>query len=366
MVDAGTTLGASTDRWDRYDCAPDTLETGPEVLYRFIADRPGDFRAEVRELDGSDVDLHLLRDPRIEDGIVQGCLGRAHQRLELTGLPAGEYWLAIDSWASESAEFPGAYELAFEWIEEEVWREVEVGPGIRWRTLRTAAEGGQTFQVVSVDPDAGRFMRPDLHSGCESVPDRLDALGAAVGINGGFFNVSNCTALDLVKADGIVLSTNQLNGLPQRAVGHVPGTGLAANWVDPGADWPEASDATSGYPSLVADGVAAAEAEPGVTVYSSTDWSRHPRSAMGITADGQLLLATVAGRTPAGAGLTTPRLADWMVELGAVEAVGLDGGGSSTLVVRGCWVDGVVSHPSDNGLPDWRGARGVSDGVYIY
>ena len=35
-------------------------------------------------------------------------------------------------------------------------------------------------------------------------------------------------------------------------------------------------------------------------------------------------------------------------------------------IVEGCWVDGVVSHPSDNGLPDWRGARTVADGVYLY
>ena len=77
-------------------------------------------------------------------------------------------------------------------------------------------------------------------------------------------------------------------------------------------------------------------------------------------------MVTTDGRTAAGTGLTTPRLAEWMVDLGAVEALNLDGGGSTTMVVPGCWVDGVVNQPSDNGVADWRGARTVADGLYIY
>jgi hypothetical protein len=36
------------------------------------------------------------------------------------------------------------------------------------------------------------------------------------------------------------------------------------------------------------------------------------------------------------------------------------------MVVPGCWVDGVINQPSDNGVADWRGARTVADGLYIY
>ena len=365
MVDVGTTLGAPTDAWDRYDCAPDTLETGPEILYRFTVTEPGDFRAELRELGGSDVDLHLLSAPTVTDGLVEGCIARGHQRVEVSDLPAGEYWLALDSWSNGTTEFAGEYELAFEWIVPETWREVEVTDGLTWRTLRTDSDGGQTFQVVEVDLSADRRMVPADHPGCSTVADRADALGAVAGINGGFFGVSTCVSLDFVKGDGTVYSTNGLNGLPQRAIGWT-GSALDHTWIDTGVDWPSVTDGISGYPSLVTSGTAAAEREPGVAVVSSVDWSNHPRSAIGVTGSGSLLLVTVAGRTSAGAGLTTPRLAEWMVDLGAVDAVNLDGGGSTSLVVPGCWVDGVVSHPSDNGVPDWRGSRGVADGVYVY
>ena len=115
-----------------------------------------------------------------------------------------------------------------------------------------------------------------------------------------------------------------------------------------------------GFPSLVTDGTAAAEARPGETVYSAGDWSRNPRTAVGLGPDGELLLVTVDGRTSAGDGMTTPQLAELMADLGAVQALGLDGGGSTTMVVEGCWLDDVVNNPSDAG-----GARSVASGLYI-
>jgi exopolysaccharide biosynthesis protein len=62
----------------------------------------------------------------------------------------------------------------------------------------------------------------------------------------------------------------------------------------------------------------------------------HPRTAMGYTADGRLLILAVEGRhkgVAEGASLTD--LADILLSLGAVEALNLDGGGSSCLLVMG-------------------------------
>jgi Phosphodiester glycosidase len=62
----------------------------------------------------------------------------------------------------------------------------------------------------------------------------------------------------------------------------------------------------------------------------------HPRTAMGYTRDGKLIILAVEGRRPGvaeGASLTT--LAQMFVELGAQEALNLDGGGSSCLLVMG-------------------------------
>lgn len=70
------------------------------------------------------------------------------------------------------------------------------------------------------------------------------------------------------------------------------------------------------------------------------------RTAAGITVDGKLLLVVVDKKSGAAGpayGLTMPQLAQAMKNLGAAQAINLDGGGSSTMWVKGA----VANHPSD-------------------
>lgn len=70
---------------------------------------------------------------------------------------------------------------------------------------------------------------------------------------------------------------------------------------------------------------------------------RAPRTAIGITKDGTLLVAVIEGRHQTSRGATLTELGEWMKAHGAVEAINLDGGGSSVL-----WADGkCISRPSD-------------------
>lgn len=63
---------------------------------------------------------------------------------------------------------------------------------------------------------------------------------------------------------------------------------------------------------------------------------RHPRTAMGYTANGKLIILVVQGRTPGVAdGTTLKETAIILRDLGCVEAVNLDGGGSSCMLVNG-------------------------------
>jgi exopolysaccharide biosynthesis protein len=70
---------------------------------------------------------------------------------------------------------------------------------------------------------------------------------------------------------------------------------------------------------------------------------RDPRTAFGVTADATALLVTVDGRMPGATGMKRVGLARLMLALGAVWAVNLDGGGSTTMVAGGR----VVNRPSD-------------------
>lgn len=75
----------------------------------------------------------------------------------------------------------------------------------------------------------------------------------------------------------------------------------------------------------------------------------HPRTAVGISRDGRHVYFLVAdGRQPGfSEGLTLIEMAEWMKQLGCWDAMNLDGGGSSTLVVKNA--DGtprIVNKPS--------------------
>lgn len=62
---------------------------------------------------------------------------------------------------------------------------------------------------------------------------------------------------------------------------------------------------------------------------------RHPRTAMGYTKDDKLIVFVCEGRSDNAAGLSLIQLANVMKEIGCVEALNLDGGGSSCMLING-------------------------------
>ena len=99
-----------------------------------------------------------------------------------------------------------------------------------------------------------------------------------------------------------------------------------------------------GTPCLIRNGVATVEWEQEHTSQSFV-YDRHPRTAVGFNQDStKLYFFTVDGRQPGySVGMSLFELADYMLEWGVYQGVNLDGGGSTTMIVRG----DVVNNPSD-------------------
>ncbi len=151
------------------------------------------------------------------------------------------------------------------------------------------------------------------------------------------------------------------------------GSGTAAAWLRtnlrPGAKLAMRSDVrldphpafppefvVGGGPRLVRNARPAAANDPGIYGAGFAD-ARHPRTAVGVRADGRILLVTVDGRQPEkSVGMTIAELTALLLELGAVEAVNMDGGGSTTMVADGR----VVNSPSD-----LTGERPVGDALLV-
>ncbi len=62
---------------------------------------------------------------------------------------------------------------------------------------------------------------------------------------------------------------------------------------------------------------------------------KHPRTAIGYTKDNKLIILVIEGRNPNAGGATLTQEAKIFKDLNAVEALNLDGGGSSCLLING-------------------------------
>jgi exopolysaccharide biosynthesis protein len=120
--------------------------------------------------------------------------------------------------------------------------------------------------------------------------------------------------------------------------------------------WRDAPDAVGGAGLLVAGGSAVTDWAPEKTVDTfRTD--RHPRTVIGVDGDGSIWLIAVDGRNPTvSVGMSFAELQRACLALGLRDALNLDGGGSTTLVVNGQ----VVNQPSDV-----TGPRPVSDAIVV-
>ena len=97
--------------------------------------------------------------------------------------------------------------------------------------------------------------------------------------------------------------------------------------------------------------------------YREENFRRMPCSGAAIAPDGRLFLVEVDGRQPElSVGVTRREFAALMRSFGATEGLLLDGGGSSTLVVRrlGDNDADIVNSPSDGK------ERPVADGIFVY
>jgi exopolysaccharide biosynthesis protein len=112
-----------------------------------------------------------------------------------------------------------------------------------------------------------------------------------------------------------------------------------------------------GTPRLIRNGVAIVEWEQEHTSRSFA-YDRHPRTAVGFNQDStKLYFFTVDGRQPGySVGMSLFELADYMLEWGVYQGVNLDGGGSTTMVVRG----DVINSPSDA-----TGERSVANALMV-
>lgn len=212
-------------------------------------------------------------------------------------------------------------------------------------------------------------MSDDTTDNRETVSSFASDPGVCVAVNGGYFNMSATPARHggLLVSNGVLLepatSTVTRDSIRYQAARAAIGfaddfvditwvttsDGVVYSWPEPPAHRPGfpaesldyaaatewyVSDAVSAGPALLKDGAVNITADEEVFFGSSIP-EVHPRTAAGRAADGDLILMVVDGRQAISRGVYLEELARLMRSVGAVDALNLDGGGSSALVVNG-------------------------------
>lgn len=202
------------------------------------------------------------------------------------------------------------------------------------------------------------IFTPEFHRTTLTKPDGIEVVVRRNRI----VSISDSAGSSEIPADGFVISAlgesrewikrNARRGSPAKVQWRVKSLYAAGD----DRKWSKARNILGAGPQLIKAGriEITDQREKMIAGFATT---RHPRTALARLDSGKLLLITVDGRQPGiSVGMSLQELAELLLELGARDAINLDGGGSTTMVVQ----NKVVNRPSDQG-----GERPVSDAILV-
>lgn len=221
--------------------------------------------------------------------------------------------------------------------------------------------GGTRRRLDGVNRPRGRdeavLFTPEFHA-----TTLTDDSGAEIVVRAGrVIQLRDAAGSTPIPDDGFVLSTTGVArewAMRRLAPGTQVSVALRLKPADGGGrnPWAAAEDVLGAGPKLVTAGrLDITVARERILPAFAAD--RHPRTAIGTLADGRVVLLVVDGRQPEHSiGMALEELARFLIALGVTEAINLDGGGSTTMVVKGR----VMNQPSDA-----TGERPVSDAIVV-
>ncbi len=247
------------------------------------------------------------------------------------------------------------------------WVVEKLGDGIYWKSYLgdDLFDAKLSINVIQIDPEASRASLKIAYREGELIKtsDFATEYNALAAINGSFFHAEPGGSVVFLKVDGKNIVEGAVNRNPYTENG-------AIGWCKSGAPviLPKPEDGWLGtnLENVLSSGP--------LLLYNGElrefrddpfNQNRHPRTAVAITEENNLLLVTVDGRSFQSYGMTIPELTAFLKSLGAVDALNLDGGGSTSMWIESMKTDGIVNYPSDNFEFDHEGERGVSNALLL-
>ncbi|MGI6458298.1 MAG: phosphodiester glycosidase family protein [bacterium] len=242
------------------------------------------------------------------------------------------------------------------WSAEKVEESKTVAEGIRYQRIlfETVFNEPVRAHIVSVTA-SGQYIFGVLGSyGALFTPTQFSrSSNALVTINGSYFSENPTRALGMIMAHSRILYPPPANKLYHGTVGFsardvffdfiTPKEVSAGRIKTEKNGWHECHAALGSGPMLIHQSRA--------LIQSATEGfnliQRAPRTAIGKRKDGTTLLLVIDGRQPGwSAGVTLDELTELFLSRNASDALNLDGGGSSTLVIN----ETLINRPSDGSI----------------
>ena len=212
--------------------------------------------------------------------------------------------------------------------------------------LELVLPNGETLRIDGMNRSRGRselvIYRPHFHAVTLTMPDGVEVVVR----DGEVTSIHNQHGSSRIPSDGYILSASGrkradlLGHLKQGDAVEIRETVIPERVGDSNL-WSSCVHIIGGGPLLLRDGIA-----PSTEAYEREGFDQafhsfwHPRTAIGKKADGTLLFVTItAAEAGVRRGVMLARLSELFLEWGATDALNLDGGNSSMLVIQ----DEVVS-----------------------
>ncbi len=219
-----------------------------------------------------------------------------------------------------------------------------------------SGEGYQGKLAVVKDSSQVMLARNTLKNRGQTVTELCEANGAVLGVNASGFQDPEGKGHGNIPV-GLVLSEGKRFGIVKKGRYQIAGFDKEDNFrVGRGLDVKDLRDAMQFYPVLVLNGESKADGSFGMGI--------QPRTVVGQTADGAVLLLVIDGRRVGHSlGTTMAECADILLRYGCWTAMNMDGGSSSSMTYNGRMIT-RTSSPMAQGryLPDAWVVKGAADG----
>jgi len=253
------------------------------------------------------------------------------------------------------------------------WNSKQVQENITWRSRYFTDLYGSKQFINLLDIDLNDTSIKPFIAWQDTVLLTTHAMAerekAVAAVNGNFFHTKNGGSVCFLKINGKIIDTSRtdlsdhlfLDELDDAAI-IIDQKGKMGIISCPPNGWKSITQVPtiiSAGPPLILDGKTVK-----VIPHTFND-KRYSRTGAGLTKNNHLLLITVDGNSEQSAGMTIPEFAQIFKAFDCTNAINLDGGGSTTMWIKGEPDSGIVNHPTDNKKFDHYGERKIANAIIL-